>query len=164
MTTADIALGFSEFGWWLYGFEERAQRAAKAVAHWAVDAYEALARGLRRRRNYPASRHARSRHEGNSVWDYLHALPIEELKYVWKPRGQHRNNRGWRYGSTVWAVIERGVEYRAWADHWRAEVERLLDEIHYMIDHPPSAAEFTVHGCQDCICSQLREVREGLIA
>ena len=165
MTTADIALGFSEFGWWLFSIEERLTGMFHAIIDWAVDRYGWVRHGLARRRRYPSGQHRDGGENGFSVWEYLHErVPLEELEYVWKPRGQHRDNRGWRYASMVWHTIARSAEYRDWAEYWSAETNRLMDEIQWMFDHPPSAASVTVHGCQDCLCGQISAIRQEALA
>jgi hypothetical protein len=169
VTTIDIVLGFSDFGDWLLALEERAtawsKRTALAAADWIYDRVRWLRREISRRKGYPTgARRAGAHQRGFTVWDYLHALPIEELRYQWRPRGQHRERRGWRYPSALPALIERLREYRAWEVYWATEVERLMDDIHYMLDHPPAVASVTVHGCQDCLCGQIAQIRAEALA
>lgn len=169
MTTADVLLGWKDFGAWLFGIEERltALISPRSIADWVVDRVAWFRRGVRRWRGYPQGTRRAGRHEGGtSVWEYLHRVPLEELRYQWKPRGQHRESRGWRYSGTssAWNLIERSVEYREWAAYWRDEVNRLMDDIQYMLDHPPLPAEVTVHGCQDCLCGQIAAIRQEALA
>lgn len=165
MTTADIAIGFSEFGWWLFGIEERGTEAWHRAMDWIVDRFNWLRREASRRRGYPSGQHRDGGENGFSVWEYLHErVPLEELEYVWKPRGQHRDRRGWRYASAVGYLVERCARDRDWIAYWRAEINRLMDDIQYMFDHPPSAASVTVHGCQDCVCGQIAAIRQEALA
>ena len=163
MTTADISSGFWEFGWWLFGLEERGKKIALQATDWIVDRLRWASREVRRWKGYPTGDHRPGRHEkGISVWEYLHRIPLAELEYEWKPRGQHRDDRGWRYSglSIAWGTIQRSREYREWRAFWRGEVDRMMDEIQYMLDHPPLPASVTVHGCHDCLCGQVAAFRE----
>jgi hypothetical protein len=167
VTTADIFLGWQDFGAWLFGLEEKCKKAALMATDWAVDRLRWIRREISRRKGYPTgSRRDDRSGERMSVWDYLHSVPLEKLEYQQKPRGQHRDSRGWRYSgiSIAWGLVERGIQERIWWGHWREQTDRLVAEIQYMFDHPPSAASVTTHGCQDCLCGQITAIRQEALA
>lgn len=128
------------------------------ILSWAVDA----ARWFGRERVRRTGRQAGAHRDGRSVWDLLHARPDEEQDYEWIAQGKHRDERGWRYPSAVWSLIERTRDEREDRAYWKMTINRLMEEIQYMLDHPPVPE--TVHGCQDCLCGQIAEIRRGALA
>jgi len=161
VTTADILIGLQGFGSWLLRIEGIGKKIALQAADWIVDRSAWAGRELRRIRSYPiGSRRASKSDRGISVWEYLHSVPLEELRYEQKPRGQHRDRRDWRSpGSSVASLIERIEQNRAWDHYWKCQIDGLMEEIQYMLSHPPLPSSVTVHGCQDCLCGQIADLR-----
>lgn len=158
MTTLDVQLAFAGIVNAYWGLEKKAQKATRVALDWAVDA----ARWVKRERVRRKGRQAGAHRSGKSVWDYLHSLPEKELKYEWKPAGQHRDRRGWRYNSPVWALIERTSDHRQWETYWRNTVDKLMEDIRFMLDSPPQV--IPVHGCKDCMCLDPRGAEPVRIA
>lgn len=146
MTTMDVQIAFAGFLNAYWNLEDRAQAFVRLVLDWFTDAAAWMKRERVRRRGRQAGAHR----SGRSVWEYLESLPEEELQYDWKPAGQHRDTRGWRYRPMVWALIERTSDYRSWERYLAVTIENLMGDIRFMLENPPQV--ITTHGCKDCLC------------
>ncbi len=149
MTTVDAMIMLSSVGDVWGRIEKFARGLVMPVADFVSDARKFIRHEKARRKGRQTGAH-RVKTNSSTVWNYLHGLPVEQLKYVQKPPGQHRDNRGWRYRSPVWSLIERTSDERRWYAYWAKTVKRLTGEIQFMLDNPP--VPVTAHGCEDCLC------------
>lgn len=146
MMTMDIQLAFAVVFNAYWSLEKKAQGAIRTLMDWIVDASRWAVRERRRR----VGRQTGAHRTGKSVWTLLAEKTDEELDFVWKPSGQHRDRRGWRYRPQVWSVLERITDERMWDSYWKANVKTLMEDIRFMLDNPPKVV--TYHGCKDCVC------------
>lgn len=148
-TTANIMLQFPQPSAQLIRLENWLRRLVMTFLDWSVDASRWAMRRMRNRRGYPKGNHRQARGEQQeSVWDILRD---SRHGFIWKPRGQHRDRRGWRYKSAVYSLQQRMQAERAEKAYWEMTVEHLMEDIRLMLENPPQVE--TVHGCDNCRCA-----------